>query len=568
MSHYSLDSEADLHNASFFQTWVRAFTPTKNRKKRYPKNTPHSSSAIISQNSKEYTEGNEGATPESQRMPPPEYNVKMQRLFKAPSNATTKQSGPDSRSPTPARVVGFEELAVSIPTPVQTAGTGGIEPEQRMQLQQMASFIEKETPAPRMRVIVEAKNEMGLEYGLKDGIEDLKIEIVSEENIPSQQPSSTLKPRQKHKRPEVKSKHRNMKRPKRKRERMPSTYFIQSPLRRASEYTLSPRQTTLLFGYSMITICTVMFIFEMYLADWEFASISLNPTLGPTHDVLLKAGAKETSKIVDEGETWRIFTPMFLHSGLVHLVFNMTGLWYLVREMERTHGWQRLTVIYLLSGIFGTLCSAIFVPYQLMVGASGAIFGMVGARWADLIQNWSVLHKPWVELSFLFFLTASNYVFGFMPYLDNFAHTGGMVFGVLCGLVLLAQTRVDHFGFARGRKCYQTALATLAAMGTAALLMAATAWLYSSADVYAICPRCSKLSCVEFPPGAGPDGYWWDCSVCASSGFGYTQYTNGTFFMRCPREGGTLTEHLNITGANELNILSSDFYLDYCKTNC
>ena len=74
------------------------------------------------------------------------------------------------------------------------------------------------------------------------------------------------------------------------------------------------------------------------------------------------------------------------------------------------------------------------------MGASGAIFGLFGAAWADLIQNWGLYKKEKVAYAMLrnlTFATTLNLTIGLMPYLDNFAHVGGFVTGIFCGLTVL-----------------------------------------------------------------------------------------------------------------------------------
>lgn len=116
---------------------------------------------------------------------------------------------------------------------------------------------------------------------------------------------------------------------------------------------------------------------------------SVNPTFGPKPDVLLLMGAKRADLIL-AGQWWRLILPIILHAGILHLVFNMLGLWNIGVPMEREFGSWRISAIYLSSGLFGVLMSCLFAPRLTSVGASGAIFGLFGAAWADLIQNWSL----------------------------------------------------------------------------------------------------------------------------------------------------------------------------------
>ena len=94
-------------------------------------------------------------------------------------------------------------------------------------------------------------------------------------------------------------------------------------------------------------------------------------------DVLVRLGAKVTP-LVAAGEYWRLFTSMFLHIGVAHLFFNGYALLVVGTELERLLGWGRFLAIYLLSGLLGSLASYAFSA-NLSAGASGAIFGLIGA---------------------------------------------------------------------------------------------------------------------------------------------------------------------------------------------
>ena len=92
--------------------------------------------------------------------------------------------------------------------------------------------------------------------------------------------------------------------------------------------------------------------------------------------------------IFEGGEWWRLLMCNWLHSGVLHLGLNMGGLYSLGVPLERVFGFWRTASLYLLSGIFGTIMSAIFLPGVVSVGASGAVFGLFGAYWADIVLNY------------------------------------------------------------------------------------------------------------------------------------------------------------------------------------
>lgn len=77
-----------------------------------------------------------------------------------------------------------------------------------------------------------------------------------------------------------------------------------------------------------------MLVFAFSMAGWELQSPEQNPMIGPKTDALLKVGAI-THPLVISGEAWRIITGMFVHAGIIHLLFNMLALWRIGSEIEQ-----------------------------------------------------------------------------------------------------------------------------------------------------------------------------------------------------------------------------------------
>ena len=152
--------------------------------------------------------------------------------------------------------------------------------------------------------------------------------------------------------------------------------------------------------------------------------------------VLLDFGAKYGPAIL-AGEYWRLFTPMFLHIGFLHLAFNGYALYVLGPEVERFFGRARFLVIYLLTGVLSSVASYLFEP-SLAAGASGAIFGLVGALTAFYYAGRQVLGKLGQRrLNNLLSVVVINLLIGFtVPNIDNWAHLGGLVSGLLIGWVI------------------------------------------------------------------------------------------------------------------------------------
>ena len=154
-------------------------------------------------------------------------------------------------------------------------------------------------------------------------------------------------------------------------------------------------------------------------------------------DVLIRMGAKFTP-LIAAGEYWRLFTSMFLHIGVMHLAFNGYALFIIGTELERLVGPGRFLTIYLLSGLFGSLASYALSD-SLAAGASGAIFGIIGALAAFFLVHRERL-GAWGNrrLGNIALVLVLNLVWGFSQpgRIDNFAHVGGLLAGFALGWVL------------------------------------------------------------------------------------------------------------------------------------
>jgi rhomboid protease GluP len=139
------------------------------------------------------------------------------------------------------------------------------------------------------------------------------------------------------------------------------------------------------------------------------------------------------------GEWWRLLTAMFVHVGLLHVAMNMYVLWGAGQLVERLVGNIGFTILYLLSGLVGSVVSAWWNPVVISAGASGAVFGVYGALFASLVRHRRSIPKEVLvrlrngAILFLGF----NLYFGLAhPQIDMAAHVGGLVAGFVSGLLL------------------------------------------------------------------------------------------------------------------------------------
>ncbi len=141
------------------------------------------------------------------------------------------------------------------------------------------------------------------------------------------------------------------------------------------------------------------------------------------------------------GEWWRMLTSMFLHGGIIHIAVNMWALRNLGYTAELFYGRRNFLIIYLLSGFAGSSATLIWRPDTVSVGASGAIFGVAGALAAmvyfkKLPVDRAVLKRDIGSIGAVIFY---NLVLGAtIPIINNAAHVGGLIAGVILGYALPA----------------------------------------------------------------------------------------------------------------------------------
>lgn len=137
--------------------------------------------------------------------------------------------------------------------------------------------------------------------------------------------------------------------------------------------------------------------------------------------------------LISAGDWWRFITPMFLHGGLMHLLFNMFSLFVFGPELEKLSGKARFLTIYMLSGLFGNVASFfLHEPSYAYLGASGAIFGIFGAYGALLYYTKRML--PQMRQIILPIIIISVIMTFLGPNINVTAHITGLIVGFIIGL--------------------------------------------------------------------------------------------------------------------------------------
>lgn len=141
-------------------------------------------------------------------------------------------------------------------------------------------------------------------------------------------------------------------------------------------------------------------------------------------------GAKINEFII-AGEWWRLVTPVFLHANLIHLGINCYSLFIFGTQVEALFGYRRYIVIYMLSGIASVVLSFVMSP-SMSVGASGAIFGLVGAMLVHLYRHRKLFgERGRRRLVDVAVVAGINLLIGLNPGIDNWGHVGGLIGGLV-----------------------------------------------------------------------------------------------------------------------------------------
>ena len=175
--------------------------------------------------------------------------------------------------------------------------------------------------------------------------------------------------------------------------------------------------------YSLIFICILVFILMYVLGN------------GSTDNYTLLVFGANVDTLTKNGDYYRLFTSMFLHIGILHLLCNMYSLYIIGKEVENVFGKVKYLIIYLLSGIAGSILSLAFNHNTICAGASGAIFGLLGE-----LLDFGYYYRTYLGAT----LTRSiipvivlNLIIGFTSSgIDNAAHIGGLVGGILIAMAV------------------------------------------------------------------------------------------------------------------------------------
>lgn len=192
----------------------------------------------------------------------------------------------------------------------------------------------------------------------------------------------------------------------------------EEPRYRPIEVNLPTRRPVMTF--ILIAVTVLVFVVQ-YFSEIEYGV-----------DIPFMFGVK-VNDLVLEGQLWRLITPAFLHSSILHIAFNMYALYVVGRRLERFYGHGRFLLLYLLCAFTGNVFSFVLTPANSL-GASTAVFGLFTAEGVFIFQNRKLFgpERTRKMIINLCIILAINLVYGFISVssVDNMGHIGGLLGGI------------------------------------------------------------------------------------------------------------------------------------------
>ena len=203
-----------------------------------------------------------------------------------------------------------------------------------------------------------------------------------------------------------------------------------------------PRSQPAIWQQAPVTTGIIALCVLIYVA----MSISGGSIAAPTRGDVLRWGGTGPD-IIAQGEWWRLVTAVFVHIGIIHIASNMYVFWGLGLIAERLLGRWNFLATYLLTGIAGNVLTLLVKPNIVGAGASGAIFGLAGVLISVLQfgrltvppERLKPLKQQVMRLAFYNLLIGA-----IVPGINNVAHLGGLIYGLLLGLLFAWSTRLDQ----------------------------------------------------------------------------------------------------------------------------
>ena len=205
------------------------------------------------------------------------------------------------------------------------------------------------------------------------------------------------------------------------------------------------------FPATMILIAINVVVYLIEIAKGSGGLLGTQPI-----GIIYEMGGLFGPAVNELHQWWRIITSGFVHVSITHIGFNMLLLYFMGRLLEPAIGWLRFTLLYFVCLVAGSFVALWFSPDTVSAGASGAIFGVLGATF--IIARGRNMEAVAGQIGFLIIF---NLVFTFADAgISIGAHVGGLVAGVLCGLTIVAGEQ-GRFGRENHRAIELTIMAAI-----------------------------------------------------------------------------------------------------------
>ena len=207
--------------------------------------------------------------------------------------------------------------------------------------------------------------------------------------------------------------------------RQPAAPAPSQPNPTASSVSVSLPASVPTVTYAIIGVTTAFYLLQ--LASVYFAGYA--NTLAQL-DWLEAYGAK-INVLIRAGQLWRFLTPALLHGSIAHIGFNMYALYIFGVGLERHFGHRRFLLLYILTAFTGNVLSFL-LSSGYSIGASTAIFGLVGAEGVFLLQNRKLFGSQFKgAIANIIFVVVVNLFIGLAPGIDDWGHVGGLLGGLI-----------------------------------------------------------------------------------------------------------------------------------------
>lgn len=190
------------------------------------------------------------------------------------------------------------------------------------------------------------------------------------------------------------------------------------------------RSTKPIVNYTIIGLNILIFLWELRIVGPSLLSNGANT------QQLFQMGGMQTLAY-NSGQHYRLWSSMFLHASLTHILGNMSSLIFVGNILEDLIGHVRYLLVYILSGVGSAYLSLLFLnPNTVSVGASGAVFGIIGCLLIVTMfrySNW----KNGVVSALLYTILINLGISIIDPSINLYAHLGGLITGIVCGIIIL-----------------------------------------------------------------------------------------------------------------------------------